>query len=257
MAECSESIGRSQASGVASGSPGSAAARAAAWARASAITRWPPATSVSLLAVATTLPARSAASVGRSDTTPPVPTITRSTSSRVASSTRASSPRTRVTPGGRSRSVGLVREGDDRRAQAPGLRLELARRCDRRPGRRPRTGRRGPRGPRRSAGRCSRWSRAARRGRARRQRTSATTYSATTGPANRNESIRSRIPPWPGIRVPESFAPAARLSIDSARSPAWAARPSSGPRTRPPTGFWPSRREHQHGHDRASRPCPR
>ena len=52
---------------------------------ASAITRWPPATSVSLLAVATTLPARSAASTGRSETTPPVPTTTMSTSSRVAS----------------------------------------------------------------------------------------------------------------------------------------------------------------------------
>ena len=42
------------------------------------------------------------------------------------------------------------------------------------------------------------------------------------GAANRNESIRSRMPPWPGMSVPESLAPAARLSIDSARSPAWA-----------------------------------
>ena len=40
-------------------------------ARASGITRCPPATSVSLFAVATILPARSAASTGRSDTTPP------------------------------------------------------------------------------------------------------------------------------------------------------------------------------------------
>ena len=43
-----------------------------------------PTTSVSLLAVATTLPASSAASTGRRLTTPPVATITRSTSSRVA-----------------------------------------------------------------------------------------------------------------------------------------------------------------------------
>ena len=50
------------------------------------MTIWPPATSVSLLAVATTLPARSAASTGRRLTTPPVATTTRSTSSRVASS---------------------------------------------------------------------------------------------------------------------------------------------------------------------------
>ena len=48
------------------------------WRRASAITRWPPATSVSLFAVATTLPARSAARTGRRLTTPPVPTTTRS-----------------------------------------------------------------------------------------------------------------------------------------------------------------------------------
>ena len=38
------------------------------------------------------------------------------------------------------------------------------------------------------------------------------------------------------MSVPESFAPAARLSTDSARSPAWAASPSSGPRTSPPSG---------------------
>ena len=36
------------------------------------MTRWPPATSVSLLAVATTLPARSAARTGRRLTMPPV-----------------------------------------------------------------------------------------------------------------------------------------------------------------------------------------
>ncbi len=52
--------------------------------RASGITRWPPATSVSLLAVATILPAASAASVAGRLTRPPVATTTRSTSSRVA-----------------------------------------------------------------------------------------------------------------------------------------------------------------------------
>ena len=54
---------------------GSVAATADARSRASGITRWPPATSVSLLAVATTLPARSAARTGRRLTTPPVATI--------------------------------------------------------------------------------------------------------------------------------------------------------------------------------------
>ena len=68
------------------------------------------------------------------------------------------------------------------------------------------------------------------------------------GPANRNESMRSRIPPWPGMSVPESLAPAARLSIDSARSPAWAASPSSGPSTSPPTDAWPRPGEQQARH---------
>ena len=57
--------------------------------------------------------------------------------------------------------------------------------------------------------------------------------SVTTGAAKRNESTRSRMPPWPGMSVPESFAPAARFSIDSARSPAWAAAARSGPRSSP------------------------
>ena len=34
-----------------------------------------------------------------------------------------------------------------------------------------------------------------------------------TGAAKRNESTRSSMPPWPGISVPESLAPAARLMI--------------------------------------------
>ena len=68
----------------------------------------------------------------------------------------------------------------------------------------------------------------------------ATTYRVTTGAAKRNESTRSSMPPWPGMRVPESLAPAARLSTDSARSPAWAARPTSGPRTQAHgPGVWP------------------
>ena len=59
-------------------------------ARASGMTRWPPATSVSLLAVATTLPARERGEDRARLTMPPVATTTRSTSSRVASSTSAS-----------------------------------------------------------------------------------------------------------------------------------------------------------------------
>src|SRR5438067_10441705 len=57
IAECSESIGRSQASGDARGDSGIAAWTSRARATAIGITRWPAATSVSLLAVATILPA--------------------------------------------------------------------------------------------------------------------------------------------------------------------------------------------------------
>ena len=101
-----------------SGRRGRVAARAAASVRARGITRWPPATSVSLLAVATTLPARSAARTGRRLTMPPVATMTRSTSSRVAKRSRASGSRSSVTPGGASRRVhrGPVRERRDRRS---------------------------------------------------------------------------------------------------------------------------------------------
>ena len=67
------------------------------------MTRWPPATSVSLLAVATTLPAASAASTGRRLTIPPVATTTRSTSSRVANCSRASGARSSFVPRGTSR----------------------------------------------------------------------------------------------------------------------------------------------------------
>ena len=58
MAECSESIGRSQCSAPRRRRPRPCLAQS----RASGMTRWPPATSVSLLAVATILPASSAAS---------------------------------------------------------------------------------------------------------------------------------------------------------------------------------------------------
>ena len=91
--------------------------RSPACARARAITRWPPATSVSLLAVATTLPRSRAASVGLRLTTPPVATITRSTSGRVASSMSWSGPPTRSVPAGRSRPA---RAAESARATAAG-----------------------------------------------------------------------------------------------------------------------------------------
>ncbi len=43
--------------------------------------------------------------------------------------------------------------------------------------------------------------------------------------------MRSSMPPCPGNRKPESLRLAARLSSDSARSPAWATSPTSGPIT--------------------------
>ena len=125
---------------------------------------------------------------------PPVATTTRSTSSRVASSTRAASPAARDRAERQVRGAAAcssserpVRAGRERRAwprNAPGWRargprrvwvrpMEPVDRRLRRPGR----------------------ARAPRRAQARR----ATTYSVTTGAANRNESTRSSIPPWPGI----------------------------------------------------------
>ena len=228
MAECSESIGRSQASGLGERVSGSAARLRAARRRASGMTRWPPATSVSLLAVATTLPARSAARTGRRLTTPPVATTTRSTSSRVASSTQ------RLARGpfraGRQVQAGervAVRERHDRRPEPARLLRERRPVAAGREGDDPERVRvRGQDldrlGPDRARG-----ARGARRRAA--QARKATTYRVTIGAANRNESTRSSIPPWPGISVPESLAPAARLSIDSARSPAWAASAVSGP----------------------------
>src|SRR3984885_12797775 len=45
----------------------------------------------------------------------------------------------------------------------------------------------------------------------------------STGAASSSASIRSRTPPWPGKRLPESFTPAERFSADSAKSPTCAA----------------------------------
>ena len=112
MAECSESMGRNQPRGVASGALGSPAAPAPPAAsaacdarrRTNGITRWPPATSVSLLAVATILPAFRAASTDRSATRPPVATSTRSTSGRVTRASRAAGPVAICVPDGRSSS---------------------------------------------------------------------------------------------------------------------------------------------------------
>src|SRR5690606_34068158 len=47
---------------------------------------------------------------------------------------------------------------------------------------------------------------------------------AKTGRAARTPSMRSSTPPWPGIRSPESFTPAWRLSRLSTRSPTIEAR---------------------------------
>ena len=142
------------------------------------MTRWPPATRVSLLAVATTLPARSAARTGRRLTTPPVATTTRSTSSRVASSIMASSPAARSVPAGRSSSrasaSGSARATIDR-PELTGLLGEARPRRGRSRGRRPGTHPGARPGPRRPAPRSSRWSRAARRRAAQARR--ATTYS--------------------------------------------------------------------------------
>ena len=217
--------------------------------RASAITRWPPATSVSLLAVATTLPARSAASVGRRDTTPPVPTTTRSTSSRVASSTSASSPRD---PRGARRQVercAVVRERDRGGAEAARPAPRARPRCGPWRGRRPGTGRRAPRGPRPPGGRCSRSSRAGRRRAAGGQPARATDIqrdhrARRTGTSRSGRACRR----GPGSAARSPSAPAARLSIDSARSPACAASPSSGPRTSAPSGSWPSAASEDRGH---------
>ena len=145
---------------------GSFRATARARSPASGMTRWPPATRVSLLAVATTLPARSAARTGRRLTTPPVATMTRSTSSRVASVSSASAPPDEPRA---ARQVQAGRGGP--RRPAPRRRVGVARpgrpeaqRWSPSPGRPPGTRRAGLPARRSSGARSSRSSRAARPG---------------------------------------------------------------------------------------------
>lgn len=44
-------------------------------------------------------------------------------------------------------------------------------------------------------------------------------YTADAGIASKKESMRSSIPPWPGMSFPESFICRLRFIIDSTRSP--------------------------------------
>ena len=242
IAECSESIGRSQASGLANGSPGRVAALRGR-ARASGMTRWPPATRVSLLAVATTLPARRAASTG---------------------------PQADDAAGRDDDEVDVVagRELDERRRRRRSGAVPAGRSSARPPRRRPRLRRAEPaacsassgrvrarpraRRPRNASGCAARTSsawRPDRPGRAeerdprtRRRGLSETTASDIQGHDGRRE--QERVDPVEHAAVardegPESLAPAARLSIDSARSPAWAASARAA-RGGAPDGGWPS-----------------
>ena len=261
IAECSESIGRSQASGLAYGSRASVARPRRARSPASGMTRWPPATSVSLLAVATTLPARSAARTGRRLTTPPVRdddevdvVARRQRLERVGA---ADEPRAaRQVQAGRG---GLVAQRHDGGSESRGLLGEQRGVGARRQGDDPERVRLGRQHVDRLA--PDRAGRAEQRDPARRslacplvaQRRRARTYSVTTGAANRNESTRSSIPPWPGMSVPESLAPAARLRPtrrgrrpgpprrSAARGPARGAGSGRGPRAGPrPRRWWRS-----------------
>ena len=89
-------------------------------------------------------------------------------------------------------------------------------------------------------------------------RTSATAYSATTGRGEqeRVDPVQDRRR-GPGSASRSPWRPAARLSIDSARSPACAASPSSGPEDqRRRAATRPSPREHQRGdHGRSDEPA--
>ena len=233
-------MGRSQLSAPAarSLSPLRAASR-----RASGMTRWPPATSVSLLAVATILPRSSAASVALRLTTPVVATTRTSTSSRGAMSVE----RVEAVLGQRRRPW----------LEARDLLAERLPRRGRRRGRRSRTGREAALSdvqrlpPDRAGAAQDRDTRASSLTAAPPARSSDTIASAPymAGAANRNESTRSRKPPWPGMSVPESLAPAARLSIDSARSPAWANTAITRPSSAPPIGERPMPAEQERGHD--------
>src|SRR3989304_4727109 len=53
------------------------------------------------------------------------------------------------------------------------------------------------------------------------------------------------MPPWPGMRAPESLAPAARLRSDSARSPDCAATAIIGPRASAARGGEDAAQRHQ------------
>lgn len=46
-----------------------------------------------------------------------------------------------------------------------------------------------------------------------------------------NESKRSRTPPWPGINLPKSFIPDARLTAENKRSPVTATKAHINPQT--------------------------
>ena len=186
-----------------------------------------------MLAVATTLPAASAAITGRRLTIPPVPTTTRSTSSRVASSLERVGAADELLPaGGRAPARRVVGDDHDGRPQPRGL-LGQQRGCA--PGRQGDHPERVGMGGQDVEGLTADGAGGAeerdpdgaapRRPRSPDDRDD---IQGHDGAAKRNESTRSRIPPWPGISLPESFAPAARLSIDSARSPAWAASGDHG-----------------------------
>ena len=211
IAECSESIGRSQASGLANGSAGRRRGdrrRRAAGPAASPGGR--PRRASPCWRSRRPCPAASAARTGRRLTTPPVPMTTRSTSSRVTSSIEGIGAADRVVPAAGPADGGVVREGDDQRPEPARLLGEESRRSSRSRGPRPGTRPGAPRGRRPPGGRSTRSTRSGRPDRRRPARAdaqpkTATTYSVTIGAANRNESTRSRIPPWPGMRSPESF----------------------------------------------------
>ena len=248
IAECSESIGRSHASGVGQRVGGAGGGGALGGPRAGLGHHEVAAGDERLLVGGRDHLAGPQRGEHRAAATrrPPVPTTTRSTSSRVASASSASAPPIRAVPAaGRAAPPSparLTTAGPEPRR----LRAQLGGVAPARERHDVGSGRRAARARRPPGARCCRSSRAGRRGSRGRspggRRVSGRTRGHTArrrGAANRNESIRSRMPPWPGIRVPESFAPAARLSIDSARSPAWATRPSSGPSTIAPSGGWP------------------
>ena len=224
MAECSESIGRSQASGLANGSRGrgrSAASRrgrghdeVAAGDQRLLVGRGHD------LAGAQRGEDRPQADDAAGGDDDEVDVVARRELDRAHRR-----PRLVPCPAGRSRLGEAVagRQRDDRRPELRRLLGERRAIRGRPPSRddrgRLRVRRRGPRPPGVRSSRSSRGSATPRGG----SGEEGDDIQRHDGAANRNESTRSSIPPWPGMSVPESLAPAARLSIDSARSPAWAA----------------------------------